>query len=115
MKSGIVPRSIKCRQMGTDIQDQILRLRAKVRLIRSEKFFTLYKGSSYESQEEIECVIYKGDLSELQSWMKNHPKLTMEDLNIRQLHAQARKKRIKNYGSLSKCELIRMLAIANYS
>ena len=100
---------MKYKQMVMDIHDQILRLIALKRLIKSERFQNLYRGSSYDSQETVECVIYKGDLLELQRWMNTHPNLTLEDLTIRQLHVQARKKRVKNYAKFSKCELIKEL------
>ena len=96
-------------QLITEVGDEIQRLIAMKRLLKSERFRTLYNGSNYDSREDVECMVYKGDLSELQQWMIHHPNLTLEDLTLRRLHDHAREKQIKNYARYSKLELIKKL------
>ena len=110
LKSGIQPRAGMTQQLITEVSDKIQRLIAMKRLLKSDRFQTLYGGSNYDSQEDVECMIHKGDLLELQQWMLHHPNLTLEDLPIRRLHDHARQQRVKNYASFSKQELIRRLS-----
>jgi hypothetical protein len=92
-----------------DVHDRIASLRAIERLIKTDHFTSLYNRSNEGARELIETIIYKGDLLELQRWMKNHPLLTLEELTIRQLHVQARLKCIKSYAKFSKEELVKEL------
>ena len=109
LKSGIQPRAGMTQQLITEVGDKIGRLRAMKRLLESERFKTLYKGSSYDSQETVECIVHKGYLSELQQWLMHHPKLTLEDLTLRRLHDHAREKHVKDYAKFSKLQLIAKL------
>ena len=91
------------------MHDRIAQLRAIERLIQTDHFTELYNRSTEGARDLIESIIYKGDLLELQKWVKNHPLLTLEELTIRQLHVQASLKCIKNYAKFSKVELIKEL------
>ena len=97
------------RQLIMDVHDRTARLRAVERLIKKDHFTSLYSRSNDEERELIESIIYKGDLLELQRWVKNHPLLALEELTIRQLHVQARLKCIKSYAKFSKEELVKEL------
>jgi len=91
------------------LHENVLRLRAIERLIRKEKFESLFAISGIELQARALQFIEAQDLDGLLNWMSSHPAVPYHEKSLTELRGLCKQHVIPNYSRLTKQELIRRL------
>lgn len=99
---------MKTTEMINSLHNQILKERAILRLIETDKFKSAYENSDEHNQEKVQYYIQTLRLEDLKLWLKTKLKIEfdIENLTIEQLRELARDLGVKKYYLFSKENLI---------